>query len=152
MHTSLRSKTKLVFYILVTIIHFFSMILTYIFIPWNYYMCALMQIISHLNQDIKLISFCLFFWGVPVAYGGSHARGLNQNCTCRPTPQTQQHQIQAASATYTTAHCNAISFYSLSKTRDRTHILMDTIRVCYHWATMGTPKTDLLIYMHDLWN
>ena len=27
----------------------------------------------------------------------------------------------------------------LGKARDRTHIIMDTSRVCYCWATMGTP-------------
>ena len=28
----------------------------------------------------------------------------------------------------------------LSKARDRTHILMDTSRIHYHWATMGISK------------
>ena len=33
----------------------------------------------------------------------------NQSCRCRPTPQPQQCQIRPASATYTTAHGNAVS-------------------------------------------
>ena len=32
--------------------------------------------------------------------------GSNQSCCCRPTPQPQQRQIWATSATYTTAHGN----------------------------------------------
>ena len=32
----------------------------------------------------------------------------------------------------------------LSEARYRTHILMDTSRICFHCATMGTPNTDLL--------
>ena len=33
----------------------------------------------------------------------------------------------------------------LSKAKDRTSILMDTRRVLYHWATMGTPGNPLLL-------
>ena len=54
------------------------------------------------------LSFCLFRV-TPIAYGGSQARGSNQSCCYRPTPQPQQRQIWAASVTYTTAHGNARS-------------------------------------------
>ena len=33
-------------------------------------------------------------------------QGSNWSCSCSPTSQPQQHQIQAASVTYTTAHGN----------------------------------------------
>ena len=49
--------------------------------------------------------YCLFR-ATPKAYGGSQARGLIGACSCRPTPEPQQRQIRAASATYTTAHSN----------------------------------------------
>ena len=65
---------------------------------------------------------------------------MNQRCSCEPTPQPQQGRIKAASATYTTAHGN---------TRSLTHwtsFLMDTSRVHYHWATMGTPYFKKLTY------
>ena len=42
----------------------------------------------------------------PTAYGGSQARGSNQSCSCRPTPQPQQCWVQAVSVIYTTAHDN----------------------------------------------
>ena len=53
---------------------------------------------------VFILSFCLFR-ATRTAYGGSQARG-RISCSHQPTPQTQQHQIQAASATYNTAHGN----------------------------------------------
>ena len=50
-------------------------------------------------------SFCLFcgrscgIWRFP-------GQGSNGTCRCRPTPEPEQHGIQAESATYTTAHGN----------------------------------------------
>ena len=63
----------------------------------------------------------------------------NWNCSCWPMPQPQQVGVQAASATYTTAHGKARIFNPLSKARDQTHIVMDTSWVCYCWSLMGTP-------------
>ena len=53
--------------------------------------------------------FCLFAisWATPPAYGGSQARGLIGAVACQPMPEPQQRGIQAASATYATAHGNA---------------------------------------------
>ena len=33
----------------------------------------------------------------------------------------------------------------LSKARDRTCILMDTSRICFHWASMGTPRCSFYL-------
>ena len=41
-------------------------------------------------------------WTVP-------SQGSSQSCSCWPTPQPQQHRIQAASVAYTTVHSNARS-------------------------------------------
>ena len=50
----------------------------------------------------------LFFFGLFRATLAACPRvGSNQNRSCWPTPQPQKCQIQAASATYTTAHGNA---------------------------------------------
>ena len=54
-------------------------------------------------------------------------------------------QIQAASATYTTAHSNAVSLTHWVKARDRIHILMDTSWIRYHWATAGTPENSVFL-------
>ena len=54
----------------------------------------------------------LFFRAAPEAHGGSQDRGQIDpriGVSCQPTPQAQQHQIQATFATYTTAHHNARS-------------------------------------------
>ena len=59
-----------------------------------------MQHVPHFN----ILLFCLFR-AEPKAYGGSSES--NQSCSCWPTPQPQQHGIQATSVTYTTAHGNA---------------------------------------------
>ena len=47
----------------------------------------------------------LFFYTAPVIYGSSQAR-VESELSCWPTPQPQQHQTQATSVTYTTAHGN----------------------------------------------
>ena len=65
--------------------------------------------------------------------------GVKSELRCWPTPQPQQHGIQVKSVTYTTAPSNARSL-TLSKARERTHILMDTSRILFHYATMGTPS------------
>ena len=60
--------------------------------------------------------------------------GLNQSYSCWPTPQPWQRQI----------------LNPLSEARDRTWIFMDTSRVRYHWATMGTPKISKIFIKHWL--
>ena len=71
--------------------------------------------------------FCLFAisWAVPAAYGGSQARDL-----IGAAPEPQQLGMQAASATYTSAHSNAGSLpHSLGEARDRTRNLIVPIRI-----------------------
>ena len=78
----------------------------------------------------------------PAAYGSSQARGQNQSCSSRPTPQTQQHGIRAASVTYTTAACSAAMLdpyptaqgQGLDPSSHR-HYVGFLIR----WVTTGTP-------------
>ena len=59
-------------------------------------------------EGFCFVLFCLFR-AAPTAYGGSQARGSNKSYSCQPTPQPQQCEIQAETATYTTAHSNARS-------------------------------------------
>ena len=54
------------------------------------------------------VCVCVLFRAAPVASEGSQARGPT-GATAQSTPQSQQHRILAASATYTTAHGNARS-------------------------------------------
>ena len=63
-------------------------------------------------------------WAAPVAYGGSQARGPIGPVATGLCHSHSNAEIQAASATYTTAHGNAGSLNPLSKGRDRTRNLM----------------------------
>ena len=68
---------------------------------------------SSLYWHLITLFFCLFFLpfsrAIPMAYGGSQARGLIEAVAAKPTPEPQQCGIRAASATYTTAHDNTRS-------------------------------------------
>ena len=65
----------------------------FLLVGWLFFVCLL---------------FCLFR-AAPAAYGGSQARGQVGTMAASLLPQPQQHGIQAASETYTTAHGNARS-------------------------------------------
>ena len=56
---------------------------------------------------ILFLLLCCVFLGPHLQHMEVPRRGINQSCSCRPTPQLQQHQIWAESETYTTAHSNA---------------------------------------------
>ena len=51
--------------------------------------------------------FCLFSGPHPMTYWKVLVDQLNHSCSHQPTPQPQQCQIWATSATYATAHSNA---------------------------------------------
>ena len=67
-------------------------------------------------------------------------------CSCQPTPQPQQRQIQAVSATYTT-HSNAGPLNALSEAGDRTFILMDL-----HWVRNKLNHYRNSLMYFDLFN
>ena len=71
----------------------------------------------HPPPDLRLFHFILFFClfafsrATPTAYGGSQARGLiGALAASLHHSQPQQHEIQATSVIYTTAHNNIGSF------------------------------------------
>ena len=72
-----------------------------------------MLIMLSMTKGIIIINFFLVF----LFGGGAYQRhmeiprlgGSNQSCICQPTPQPQQHQIQATSANYTVASSSAAS-------------------------------------------
>ena len=85
-----------------------------------------------------------FFWGVEgavMAYGGSQATGpIEAVAASLHTAQPQQCKIQAASATYTTAHGNAGSLTHWARSGNQTCNLMVPSWIRFHLATMGTPN------------
>ena len=79
-----------------------------------------------------------------MAYGGSQARGLIGAVATTASPQPQQLQIRATSATYTTAHSRQRWILNpLSGAWDQTCNLMVPSQIHFHCATTGTPT---LIY------
>ena len=73
-------------------------------------------------------------------------QGSNHSCSSWPTPQPQQHQIRAVSATYTGAHGNA---------RCLTHWTGPGIKPTSSWILVGfvttKPQWELLWLRFDLW-
>ena len=65
----------------------------------------------------------------------------NQKCSCQPTPQPQQHRIQATSMTYTASRSNCI-LNTQSVARDRICIFTDTMLGSYP----SEPKWELLFF------
>ena len=93
-------------------------------------------------NEFSFFVFCLFR-ATLIAYGGSQTRGLIEAvAVCWSTPQPQQCQIRALSATYTTAQGNP-----LSRARDRTHNPMVPRRICFHCTTTRIPGMSFLIEM-----
>ena len=67
------------------------------------------------------VCFC-FFRATPAAYGGSQPRG--------------QVRTVATGLCHRSRHCQILN--PLSEARDQTYILMDTSRIRFCWAMMGT--------------
>ena len=69
--------------------------------------------------------FVFVFMATLTAYGGSQAMGGILSCSRHPTPQPQQREIRATSATYTADHGNGRIRNPLTEARGQTHILVD---------------------------
>ena len=82
------------------------------------------------NQSPNL--FFLSFEGHTRSIWRFPGYGSNRSCSCRPTPEPQQCQIWAVSATYTTAHGNA---------RSLTHWVRPGIKPATSWFLVGFVST-----------
>ena len=81
--------------------------------------CAVQQVLKifvSMSKGPVLVNFIIsccfdffFFQGHTHCIWKFPGQGLNQSCNCCPTPQPQQHGMQATSATYTTDHSDARS-------------------------------------------
>ena len=78
------------------------------------------------------------------AYASSEARGRIGATAVAYTTATTTQDLSHVCDLHHSLHQRQI-FNLLSEARDQTRILMDTSRVCYHWATMGaSPKSKIL--------
>ena len=83
--------------------------------------------------------FFFLFRPTLAAYGGSQARGwITAVAAGWPMPQPQQCQIQAESATYSTAHGNARSLTHWARPRIEPASSWITVRFVNHWATRNS--------------
>ena len=99
-------------------------------------------------SDMLGFFFGLFLGLLPQHNGGSQARGLNRSCSCWPIPQPKQRQIQAASATYTTAHGNAGSLTHWARPRIEPTASWFLVIFVNHCATRGTSFFLCLINIY----
>ena len=90
--------------------------------------------------------FSLVFRATPVAYGGS--QGSNRSYSCQPTPQPQQHGIQAPSETYTTAHGSAGSLTHWVRSEIEPTSSWILVGLFNHWAMTGTPILFVSYYQN----
>ena len=71
---------------------------------------AVHQSDSVIRKNTSILFFTPPFQGHTCSAWKFLGQGLNWSCSCRPTPQPQEHQIQAAPATYATAWGNTGSW------------------------------------------
>ena len=147
MNFGVRTPTLLYFTLGFTYINFLSNILQHclaIFGNLRGFAKAKLYSVSWvMNSDF--FSFFGIFRASPSAYGSSQARGqiravvasLGHSHICHQHHSSQQHWI----------------LNPLREARNWTGVLLDTSRVCYHWATMGTPNPDFksLVYVLYKW-
>ena len=90
-----------------------------------------------LSSTLKLKGVCLvvanFFFFFFIGFLGSYPKqvprpGVESELQLPPTPQPQQHWIPDP----------------VIEARDGTLVLMATSRICFYWATVGTPCCKLL--------
>ena len=72
-------------------------------------------------------------------------------------PQLFLHYVTATAIPEMSCFCNlhnsswqSLILNPISRARNRTHILMDTSRVFFHWATLGTPGWEVFYYWFNL--
>ena len=95
---------------------------------------------QHVYICVCVCVFC-FFRSTPEAYGGSQARGqIGAIDADLSIPQPQQHQIQAASVTYTTAYGNGRILNRLSWPRIEPLTSWILVRFVSTCAMTGTPE------------
>ena len=90
----------------------------------------------------------MLFRATSVAYGSSQARGRIRAtvayATATATPDTSPSRV--CHVHHGPWQCGILN--PLSKARDGTCLLMDTSRIGFRWATMGTPRGVIL---NDFW-
>ena len=103
------------------------------------------------KNEKKTFFFFFFFLGpqpwdteVPRLGVESKPQGWKQSCSCRPTPQPQEHWLWAAPVTYAAACGNAGSLTHRVRPGMELAFSWILVRLLTCWATTGTPRKTLL--------
>ena len=103
------------------------------------------------NEKKNFFFFFLFFLGpqpwdteVPRLGVESKPQGWKQSCSCRPTPQPQEHWLWAAPVTYAAACGNAGSLTHRVRPGMELAFSWILVRLLTCWATTGTLRKTLL--------
>jgi len=104
------------------------------------------EISKMISNQFPQVQECLFifvFLGLHPWYMEVPRLGQNRSCSCWPAPQPQQCGIQAASATYTTAHSNTGSLTHWARPGIEPATSWFLVRFVNHCATKGTHQRVL---------
>ena len=88
--------------------------------------------------------FC--FLGPPLWHMEVPRLGLNQRCSCQPTPQPQQHRIWTMSVFYITVHSNAVSLTHQARSGIEPASSWILVGFISHWAMMGIPYLRFSVF------
>ena len=110
-----------------------------------FFKVCFMPYLTNIMKRVYYIFFLIFFFflGPHLLYMEVPRLGTTWSCSCLPTPQLQQCQIQATSVIYTSLwQCQILN--PLGKAKDQTHILMDASQVLnplsYNRSSNFLPK------------
>ena len=99
-----------------------------------------------LNQQWFIHFFFSFLWP-NLQHMEVPRQGSNRSCSCWPTPQPQQNQIQDMSVTYTTPCGNPRSLSHCARPGVKPTSWRQ-LQFLTQWATMGAPKTLFISAPH----
>ena len=112
---------------------FSSVRVTVLFSKWQWLIYREIPELLLWSFQFPFFFFFFFFLGPHPWHVEVPRLGSNWSCSHWPTPQLQQHQIQAASATYTTGHSNA---------RSLTHWSRPGIKLTSSWVLVRYVSTE----------
>ena len=112
--------------------------------PPGILMPKISDIHSYFFQPVTCICgcfvYCLLFRATPVAYGSSRLGvKLELQLPAYATTTATPDPSHICNLHHSPGQCQILN--PLSKARDQTHVLMDISRVCYCWASGGTPAS-----------
>ena len=103
-----------------------------------YFGSSFLSMLFNLCQEVEHFSRSLslsFSYGHTCSIWKLPGCGSNQSCSCQPTPQPQQHWIQAASVTYTGVHGSARFLIHWARLRINLESSWILVRFLNCWTT-----------------